>query len=434
MNIQKTPARPTPEAGPQAKTSPLMIPVFEPELVADHLRDGYWLEAPDLNQDGKPDLFGYGLRLGEIYWYQNGDWTRRLITDGVRMPVGGDYADISGNGYPDPIICYDLYGDIGTIVDAKETGGKIDWIENPGPGVEEAKRWTRHYIGRATGMHRLRAGYFTQTERLEIIGFPIVTKGNVHGVLPLVMFTQPDDPLTAQEWPMTTIDDMSYRMLHGAEKKRGLIPGSDRDSVLVASDEGVTWIYYDADTATWQHVRIGEGETTQFEETGFKGSGDLDAGRIDGVPMSYVAAIEPFHGNTVAIYTRDPESDPATARWARQVLDVYGDPNENGEGPGHQILCADFDGDGDEEFLVGLRGPWPWQGVMYYKMVDKKAGVFAKWRVSDDSVARIAMADFNGDGRPDFATIAYSVDNYYRAKQARLMVFRNRIGDDEPSW
>ncbi|SDG21986.1 hypothetical protein SAMN04488117_11430 [Celeribacter baekdonensis] len=134
----------------------------------------------------------------------------------------------------------------------------------------------------------------------------------------------------------------------------------------------MTWIYYDTNTAAWQHVRIGTGETSQFEETGFKGSGDLDAGRIDGVPMSCVAAIEPFHGNTVAIYTRDPESDPATARWSRQVLDVYGDPNENGEGPGHQILCGDFDGDGDEEFLVGLRGPWPWQGVMYYKMVDKK--------------------------------------------------------------
>lgn len=88
----------------------------------------------------------------------------------------------------------------------------------------------------------------------------------------------------------------------------------------------MTWIYYDADTARWQHVRIGTGETSQFEETGFKGSGDLDAGRIDGVPMSCVAAIEPFHGNTVAIYTRDPESDPATARWSRQVLDVYGDP------------------------------------------------------------------------------------------------------------
>ena len=86
----------------------------------------------------------------------------------------------------------------------------------------------------------------------------------------------------------------------------------------------MTWIYYDADTARWQHVRIGEGETSQFEETGFKGSGDLDAGRIDGVPMICVAAIEPVLGNT--IYTRDPESDPAIARWARQVLDVYGDP------------------------------------------------------------------------------------------------------------
>lgn len=30
---------------------------------------------------------------------------------GFRMPVGGDYADISGNGFADPILCYDLYGE-----------------------------------------------------------------------------------------------------------------------------------------------------------------------------------------------------------------------------------------------------------------------------------------------------------------------------------
>lgn len=430
MNILKDTTATRPDPAPAtAAAPPLRLPVFQPELVADHLRDGYWLEAPDLDGDGKPDLFGYGLRLGEIYWYRNDSWTRRLITDGIPMPVGGDYADISGNGYPDPIVCYDLYGDIGTIVDAKGDGGRIDWIENPGAGIETAGRWRRHYIGRATGMHRLRAGYFTQSDRLEVIGFPIVTKGNVHGVLPLVLFTRPDDPLTATDWPMTRIDDMSYRMLHGAEKRRGLVPGSDRDSILIASDEGVTWLYFDTEAGKWQHVRIGQGETSQFEQTGFKGSGDLDAGSIGGLRMAYVAAIEPFHGNTVAVYTRAPDSAPETAQWSRQILDIYGDPNENGEGPGHQELCADFDGDGDDEFLVGLRGPWPWQRVMYYKMIDRENGIFAKWRVSDDSVARIAAADFNGDGRLDFATIAYSVDNYYKARTARLMLFRNQIGD-----
>lgn len=402
----------------------LRAPKFTAEVVADQLRDGYWLEAPDIDGDGKPDLFGYGLRLGEIYWYANdGDWTRRLIADRIKMPVGADFADVSGNGHPDVIVCYDLYGPIGTIHDANTEGGKIDWLENPGTPDKDESRWKRHYVGRATGMHRLRAGHFTRTDRLQIIGLPIVAKEDVHAVLPVVLFTQPDDVHTAEEWPMTVIDDSHFRMIHGAEKKQGLVPGSDLESLLLASDEGVTWLYYDEARQEWIRELIGTGELTQFEQTGFRGSGDLNAGRLGDDPMAYVAAIEPFHGNTVAVYTKAGEGEG----WNRVLLDVYGDPNENGEGPGHQIVCADFDGDGDEEFLVALRGPWPWQGVMYYKAIDAANGVWAKWRVSEESVARIATADFNGDGRLDFATIAYSVQNYYVAKDAKLMVYRNEI-------
>ena len=397
-------------------------PTFTAEIVAEQLRDGYWLEAPDITGDGSPDLFGYGLRLGEIYWYANEPgWPRRLITDGYRMPVGADYADISGNGHPDVVVCYELYGPIGTIHDPDPAGGKIDWIENPGSPDKQETRWRRHYIGRATGMHRLRVGHFTQTERLEVIGLPIVAVADVHAVLPVVLFTQPDDVRTATEWPMTVIDDTSFRMIHGAEKKKGLVPGTDLDSLLLASDEGVTWFHYDPAQARWISELIGTGELTQFERTGFRGSGDLDAGRIGDDPFAYVAAVEPFHGNTVAVYVKGDSG------WRRVLLDVFGDPNENGEGPGHQVVCADFDGDGDDEFLVALRGPWPWQGVMYYKAIDAANGVFVKWRVADESVARIATADFDGDGRLDFATIAYSVQNYYVAKDAKLVLHRNRI-------
>ncbi len=414
-------------------TNKLLVPTFDKVVVADQLRDGYWLEAPDIDQDGKPDLFGYGLSLGEIYWYENESWTRHLAVDGIHMPVGGDYADVNGNGYPDIIVCYELYGPGGTLYDANPTGGKIDWIENPGPKLSSGARWIRHYVGRTTGMHRLRAGHFTRDDRLEIAGLPIVPKGNIHSVLPVVLFAAPEDVGSAPEWVMSTIDDSFFRLVHGAEKKRGLIPGSNRDSLMLASDEGVTWLYYDEHAERWQKVLIGEGERTQFELTGFRGSGDVDVGRIGSDPFAYVAAVEPFHGNTVAVYVKDSIGEsPEKTTWKRIILDVFGDTNENGEGPGHQIVCADFDGDGEDEFLVALRGPWPWQGVFYYKAVDIANGVFSRWRVSDESVARIAVADFNGDGRLDFATIAYSVPKYFVAKQARIAVHRNTFAPVKP--
>jgi hypothetical protein len=184
----------------------------------------------------------------------------------------------------------------------------------------------------------------------------------------------------------------------------------------------VTWLHYDQ-AGRWIFRHVGDGERTQFERTGFRGSGDLAVGRLGDDPVAYFAAVEPFHGNTVAVYVKDGAAEDG---YRRVLLDVFGDPNENGEGPGHQVVCADFDGDGDDEFLVALRGPWPWQGVMYYKAIDAARGQFARWRVADESVARIAVADFAGDGRLDFATIAYSVQNYYVAKDARITLHRNR--------
>jgi hypothetical protein len=398
------------------------IPKFTKEIVAKQLRDGYWLEAADINGDSNTDLFGYGFSLGEIYWYENSTWDKHLVVDKVKMPCGADYADITKNGYPDIIVCYQLYGNEGTIKDPDKNGGKIDWIENPGKNLPGNQRWKRHYIGKTPGMHRLRAGYFTQNKKLEILGFPIITAENTHGLLPVVLFTQPDDVMAVDEWPMTTVDDSNFRMIHGAEKKARLIGGSDLDSIILASDEGITWLYFDQAINKWQRKLIGEGELTQFEKTGYKGSGDVDIGCIGNDKFSYVAAIEPFHGNTVAVYHKNKNNI-----WNRSILDIFGDPNEKGEGPGHQVVCADFDGDGEDEFLVGLRGPWPWQGVFYYKAIDIENGIFTKWRVSDESVARIAIADFKKRGMIDFATIAYAVPNYYVAKDAKIVVHYNQI-------
>lgn len=48
-----------------------------------------------------------------------------------------------------------------------------------------------------------------------------------------------------------------------------------------------------------------------------------------------------------------------------------------------------------------------------YKAIDIEQGLFVKWRVSEQSAARISIADFGLDSRIGFATMGYSVQKFY---------------------
>ncbi len=62
------------------------LPFFEKMTLADQQPDGYWIQAVDINGDGKLDLVTSGLAVGEVVWYENPTWKKRLIAN-FPLPV-----------------------------------------------------------------------------------------------------------------------------------------------------------------------------------------------------------------------------------------------------------------------------------------------------------------------------------------------------------
>ncbi|MPZ22497.1 MAG: VCBS repeat-containing protein [Dehalococcoidia bacterium] len=400
----------------------VLAPHFEPEVVARDLKDGYWIEAADIDGDGRLDLVTSGLAIGEVVWYQNPGWKKYPIAT-LPKPVALDHADIDGDGRLDLVICHD-YGSC--MYNCKPEDGKISWLRNP--GTYDAKTdWDVHPVAELMATHRLRFGHFTQASRLELMALPVVGPAGVHEPIQVMLYKVPDDVQGASAWDGALVDGDSFRIIHDVVVDRfGARAGSELQSVVLASEEGITWLHYD-ERGSWKQDRFAPGEQGQVEQTHFKGTGNVAVGRIGPDPYAYIATIEPFHGNTVSVYSKDASGQLSGTQWKRTILDVYADPNESGEGPGHHVMCGDFDGDGDDEFLVALRGPMPWQGVFYYKAIDAAKGIWTKTRVSTPSAARIAVGDFDGDGRLDFATTGYYTPGYFLCADPQVTVFYNRF-------
>ncbi|MGH7248352.1 MAG: FG-GAP repeat domain-containing protein, partial [Pseudomonadota bacterium] len=108
--------------------------------------------------------------------------------------------------------------------------------------------------------------------------------------------------------------------------------------------------------------------------------------------------IEPWHGNQVAVYV---ESGGA---WQRNVIDTS-------LVDGHTLWTGDLNGDGRDEIVAGYRGRG--HQVLIYSCQDKQAKHWTRAALDDGgmSAAACAIADLNGDGRPDIACIGSATTN-----------------------
>ena len=188
-------------------------------------------------------------------------------------------------------------------------------------------------------------------------------------------------------------------------------------SLLAASYEGYTAVMLGADGRPPQTKVVHPGN--QRNPKGSRGASEIKSGHFakpdpagrDRAAGAFVATIEPWHGNEVVVYT-----GPGGGQEPRRT--VLDDKLRWG----HAVWCADLDGDGADELIVGVRDdPNPKagdtftdrRGVRVYKCTDGKGERWDRVLVDEGGVAveDLTVADLNADGRPDLIACGRQTKN-----------------------
>jgi len=215
----------------------------------------------------------------------------------------------------------------------------------------------------------------------------------------ILAFRIPKDP-TKDRWVPEVISE-SLHVVHNICP----FPTYARGGIVAASYEGVTEISHNSAARQWKSRRVGEGN--QLNPKSSRGSSEVRIGELN--QYGFIATIEPWHGNEVVVYTGPLNTAKQSS--PRYIID-------NQLKWGHAVECADVDGDGNDEMIVGIRDnlsdkPGERRGVRIYKALDEKGTKWARNIVEDGGVAveSLAVADLNGDGRPDIVAAGRQTHN-----------------------
>ncbi len=340
---------------------------FQAHEIATGMTGGYQVVIADLNHDGKPDIIPLASGLKELAWYENPGWQKHVIVDGINQPINLAVVKNDKSGVT-----------IALAVDfspnAARSVGTVMILESAGDVTQPFKRTD---IDKLPTSHRLR-----MLNGL-VINAPLTNEKAVapdyHGGTPLVYYKP-------GEWRRQTITNEDDGVVHC------IYPvdwdGDGKQQLLTASFQGVFLIRQMKDK--WERTKLVAGSPDEWPKSGASDVAVGKAGR-----ERFLATIEPWHGNIVAVYTKE------NGEWKRNVID-------SSIQDGHVLLTADLDGNQHDVVIASGRGRGT--TVYIYRWDGKQ---WAKSPIEEGSMpaAGCAVGDINGDGRPDVVCIATATQN-----------------------
>lgn len=365
------------------------MPQFEPHLVGK-LPDGYQIAVADMNGDGRPDILALSTRTGRVVWYENPGWKEHPIITSLPDPIS--LAPVSGAR--EIALATDF------ALSNSTSGGRV-WLLHRPPA--DSGEWVPEEIDAIPTSHRLKWADLDGDGQLELVNALLLgygAKAPDYAVpAPFVWYQR-----EGGKWQRHVIDE-TLRLLHGFAVVRW--DGDKRDSLLTASAEGV-YLFQSSGRAAgmkWSKTLLGDGGAAAAQPatpasqpaTPRTGASEVCLGRLG--KRRFIATIEPWHGNQVAVYL-----ETAAKPWSRQVLDA-------GFNNGHALACGDLNGDGRDEIVAGYRG----KGSSLYAYFAEDADG-RQWRripldEGDMAASGCVIVDVNSDGRPDIVAIGASSGN-----------------------
>ena len=353
---------------------------FTEHLLATDLKGGYQVVAADLNHDGHIDLIALASGMPDLVWFENpgpggGEWLRHVIVGNQKHMINCAAWDFDGDGIPEIVLATEFANE------AKNSVGKVSVLHHQG---DPRQPWSITEIDRLTTSHRLRWADIDGSGKKVLVNAPLTgakaEAPEYRDAAPLV-FYRPG------EWKRETIGSLNQGVQHGIYIFDW--DGDGRDEILTASFSGIH-LYKFTRAGAWQRTELAKGDPAPWPKSG---ASDIAVGHLG--KQRFIASIEPWHGNQVAIYTGHGKS------WNRKVID-------DSLVDGHTIFTADFDRDGNDEIIAGFRGKG--RSVFLYRY---EKGEWKKTTLDDGGMgaASCAIADFNEDGKPDVACIGSATTN-----------------------